>query len=208
MQPLFIVLEGIDKSGKTTQAELLKHYFINQGDSAIISSEPTEGVIGKLIRKAMQDPIFAIKDKTKFDQQMAYLFAADRHDHLYNEVNGVYKLIKEDSYHVIATRYYFSSLAYNTNNAEEFNFVYGLNKRFPNPDLVIYLDIPLEMALSRLDNVVFKEVYETQEKLQQVKDNYQQIFQSYNGKILTIDAIDSIEKIQEQIRIYLKKNFA
>ena len=60
----------------------------------------------------------------------------------------------------------------NTNNAEEFNFVYGLNKRFPNPDLVIYLDIPLEMALSRLDNVVLKEVYETQEKLQQVKDNY------------------------------------
>ena len=90
MQPLFIVLEGIDKAGKTTQAELLKHYLINQGNSAVISSEPTEGVIGKLIRKAMQNQVFVIKEKAKFDEQMAYLFAADRHYHLYNEVDGVF----------------------------------------------------------------------------------------------------------------------
>ena len=208
MQPLFIVLEGIDKSGKTTQAELLKRYLINQGDSAIISSEPTEGVIGKLIRKAMQNQVFVMKEKAKFDEQMAYLFAADRHYHLYNEVDGVYKLIQQDNSHVIATRYYFSSLAYNTNNQEEFNFVYGLNKRFPNPDLVIYLDISLDIALSRLENVPYKEVYETQEKLQQVKDNYQQIFQAYNGQILTIDAKDSIEQIHQTITAYLEKSFS
>ncbi len=208
MQPLFIVLEGIDKAGKTTQAELLKDYLINQGDSAIISSEPTEGVIGKLIRKAMQNQVFVMKDKAKFDEQMAYLFAADRHYHLYNEVDGIYKLIHQDNSHVIATRYYFSSLAYNTNNQEEFDFVYGLNKRFPNPDLVIYLDISLDIALSRLENALYKEVYETQEKLQQVKDNYQQIFQSYKGKILKIDAKNSIEEIHQRITAYLEKNFS
>ncbi|MGK7884450.1 MAG: dTMP kinase [Crocosphaera sp.] len=208
MQPLFIVLEGIDKAGKTTQAELLKDYLINQGDSAIISSEPTEGVIGKLIRKAMQNKVFVMKDKAKFDEQMAYLFAADRHYHIYNEVDGIYKLIQQDNSHVIATRYYFSSLAYNTNNQEEFDFVYGLNRRFPNPDLVIYLDITLDIALSRLENALYKEVYETQEKLQQVKDNYQQIFQSYKGKILKIDAKDSIEEIHQRITAYLEKNFS
>ncbi|ACB50524.1 putative thymidylate kinase [Crocosphaera subtropica ATCC 51142] len=208
MQPLFIVLEGIDKAGKTTQAERLKRYLINQGDSAIISSEPTEGVIGELIRKAMQSPVFKINDKAKFDQQMAYLFAADRHYHLYNEVDGVYKLIQQDHYHVIATRYYFSSLAYNSNNQEEFNFVYGLNKRFPNPDLVIYLDIPLDIALSRLENTHDKEVYETKEKLQQVQDNYQQIFQSYKGQILTIDGKNNIEQIHQEIITYLEKQFS
>ncbi len=208
MKPLFIVLEGIDKAGKTTQAELLKRYLINQGDSAIISSEPTEGVIGQLIRRAMQNQVFMINDKAKFDQQMAYLFAADRHYHLYNEVDGVYKLIQQDHSHVIATRYYFSSLAYNSNNREEFNFVYGLNKRFPNPDLVIYLDISLDTALSRLENALYKEVYETQEKLQQVKDNYQQIFQAYNGQIITIDGKDNIEKINQKITDYLEKNFS
>ncbi|WP_107669258.1 dTMP kinase [Cyanothece sp. BG0011] len=208
MQPLFIVLEGIDKAGKTTQAEGLKQYLINQGDSAIISSEPTEGVIGQLIRNAMQNEIFLMKNKAKFDQQMAYLFAADRHYHLYNEVDGVYKLIQQDDCHVIATRYYFSSLAYNSNNQEEFNFVYGLNQRFPNPDLVVYLDIPLEIALSRLENAVYKEVYETKDKLQQVKDNYDKIFQSYDGQILTIDGNNSIEQIQQEIITYLEKQFS
>lgn len=208
MQPLFIVLEGIDKAGKTTQAERLMGYLIKQGDSAIISSEPTEGVIGQLIRKAMQNQVFMIKDQEKFDEQMAYLFAADRHYHLYNDQDGVYKLIKEDHCHVIATRYYFSSLAYNANNQEEFNFVYGLNQRFPNPDLVIYLDIPLDVALSRLENAVYKEVYETREKLQKVKANYQQIFQSYQGQLLTIEGQNSIEQIHQEIIAYLEKYFS
>lgn len=208
MQPLFIVLEGIDKAGKTTQAERLKQYFINQGDSAIISSEPTEGVIGQLIRKAMQNQVFMMKDKAIFDQQMAYLFAADRHYHLYNEVDGVYKLTQQDYFHVIATRYYFSSLAYNSNNQGEFNFVYGLNQRFPNPDVVIYLDIPVDIALSRLENVVYKEVYETKEKLQQVKKNYDNIFQSYDGKIVKIDGKNSVEQIQKEIISYLEKQFS
>ncbi|MDJ0844929.1 dTMP kinase [Crocosphaera sp.] len=208
MQPLFIVLEGIDKAGKTTQAEKLIGYLIKQGDAAIISSEPTEGVIGQLIRKAMQNQVFMIKDQEKFDEQMAYLFAADRHYHLYNDQDGVYKLIKQDRYHVIATRYYFSSLAYNANNQEEFNFVYGLNQRFPNPDLLIYLDIPLDVALSRLENALYKEVYETREKLQKVIDNYQQIFQSYQGQLLTIEGQNSIEQIHQEIVAYLEKYFS
>ncbi|MGB5593801.1 MAG: dTMP kinase [Crocosphaera sp.] len=207
MKPLFIVLEGIDKAGKTTQAELLKTHLINQENLAIISSEPTDGMIGKLIREGMQSQIFAIKDKAKFDEQMAYLFAADRHYHLYNDVDGVYKLIQQDNCHVIATRYYFSSLAYNCNNQEEFDFVYGLNQRFPNPDLVIYIDIPLDIALSRLKNAVYKEVYENQEKLNKVRENYHKIFQAYDGTILRLDGTNTIENIQEKIITYLEKTF-
>ena len=207
MNPLFIVLEGIDKAGKTTQAELLKTYFIKEGNVAVISSEPTDGVIGKLIRKSMQSSIFAIKNKAKFDEQMAYLFAADRHYHLYNNVDGVYKLMQEDDSHVIATRYYFSSLAYNCNNQKDYDFVYSLNQRFPNPDLVIYLDIPLDIALSRLKNSAYQEVYETQEKLQQVRNNYHQIFQSYEGRILRLDANQKKEDIHHQIINYLEKQF-
>ncbi len=207
MKPLFIVLEGIDKAGKTTQAELLKTHLINQENLAIISSEPTDGMIGKLIREGMQSQIFAIKDKAKFDEQMAYLFAADRHYHLYNDVDGVYKLIQQDNCHVIATRYYFSSLAYNCNNQEEFDFVARLNKRFPNPDLVIYIDIPLDIALSRLKNAAYKEVYETQEKLNKVRENYHKIFQAYDGTILRLDGTNTIENIQEKIITYLEKTF-
>lgn len=207
MKPLFIVLEGIDKAGKSTQAELLKKYFITTGNKAIVSSEPTDGVIGRLLREAMQNSILFIKNRERFDEQMAYLFAADRHYHLYNDLDGVYKLIKQEHSHVIATRYYFSSLAYNCNNQEEFDFVYSLNRRFPNPDLVIYIDISLEVSLSRIQNSNLQEVYETEEKLTRVRKSYHKIFQDYQGKFLKIDGNDITEKIHQKIITYLQENF-
>ncbi|MFY0609766.1 dTMP kinase [Candidatus Atelocyanobacterium thalassae] len=199
MKPLFIVLEGIDKSGKTTQAELLKNYLIEHGNLAVISSEPTNSSIGKLIREGMQNQLFSIEDRIKFDEQMAYLFAADRHYHLYNDIDGVFKLIQQNNYTVISTRYYFSSLAYNSNNPEEIDFVYQLNQKFPNPDLVIYIDVPLDVALSRLKNSTFQEIYETKDKLDKVRKNYQTIFNNYKGNLLKINGKNSIDNVHKDI---------
>jgi dTMP kinase len=151
VKKLFIVFEGIDGSGKTTQAELLKNSLLLAGNQAVLSPEPSNGVIGNLIRQALKQKIIFSQDRDLFDRQLAYLFAADRHDHLYNDVDGVFKLIK-DNYHVISTRYYFSSLAYNCDTTEQFDFIRKLNDRFPNPDLTIYLDIPIEESLARLKN--------------------------------------------------------
>ncbi|MEN9567555.1 MAG: hypothetical protein RLZZ69_2751 [Cyanobacteriota bacterium] len=81
---LFIVFEGIDSSGKTTQAELLKNSLIANQEQAVISPEPSNGIIGNLIRQALKQRIIFSKEPELFDRQMAYLFAADRHDHLYN----------------------------------------------------------------------------------------------------------------------------
>lgn len=199
MKPLFIVFEGIDGSGKTTQAERLTSYFVEQGDRAVISSEPTEGVIGKLIRQALQDKGLLYQQGDRFDQQMAYLFAADRHYHLFNEQDGVYQLIQRDRTHVISTRYYFSSLAYNSNNPQEYEFVHGLNRYFPNPDLVIYLDLPVSVSLQRLSQYETLEVYETEQKLIQVRDNYERIFTNYSGKLLRLNGIDEVDLIHAQI---------
>ena len=87
-----------------------------------------------------------------FDRQMAYLFAADRYYHLFNRVDGVFKLIEQDQTHVITTRYYFSSLAYNCDDPEQHHFVQGLNTHFPAPDWVIYLDIPVDDFLAAADS--------------------------------------------------------
>ena len=194
----FIVIEGIDGSGKTTQAKLLKKYLLAQGEQAVISPEPSSGIIGNLIRQALKKRIFFTQDKTLFDEQMAYLFAADRHDHLYNDIDGVYKLIN-DGFYVISTRYYFSSLAYNCPTAEQFDFISKLNHKFPPPDLTIYLDIPVEVSLERTQERSLKEVYETKEKLTSVKKNYQQIFDRYHGKLLVIDGTMEENLIHQQI---------
>ena len=195
---LFIVFEGIDSSGKTTQAELLKNHFLVTKRKAVISSEPSNGIIGNLIRQALKQRIIFSKDRELFDEQMAYLFAADRHDHLYNDIDGVFKLIR-DNYHVISTRYYFSSLAYNGDSAEQFDLVKQLNHRFPDPDLTVYIDLPVEVSLARLQERGLKEVYETETKLTKVRERYQQIFSKYSGKTLAIDGTQDLQLIHQQI---------
>ena len=195
---LFIVFEGIDSSGKTTQAELLKQYFLTTKQQAVISPEPSNGIIGNLIRQALKQRVIFSKDRQLFDEQMAYLFAADRHDHLYNDVDGVFKLI-EDNYHVISTRYYFSSLAYNCSTSEQFNFIKQLNNRFPNPDLTIYIDIPIEVSLARLQERSVREIYETKVKLDRVRQQYRQIFDRYRGKAIVIDGTENVGEIHQQI---------
>ncbi len=201
---LFIVLEGIDGSGTSTQSELLKEYFISQGEKAVISPEPSSGIIGNLIRQALKKRILFTKDADLFDEQMAYLFAADRHDHLYNDVDGVFKLIN-DGFHVISTRYYFSSLSYNCQTPEQFNFVSKLNHKFPNPDLAIYLDISPEVSLSRIKDRSLKEVYETQNKLSKVRKNYQNIFANYIDDLLIIDGTEDKTEISHKIISKIQK---
>jgi len=206
MRSLFVVFEGIDGSGTSTQARLLESYFLEQKIPAVLSPEPTNGPIGQLLRTSLQTNLLKIADKTKFDEQMAYLFASDRHYHLYNETDGVFQLIQQ-GFHVLTPRYYFSSLAYNSNNQQEYNFVLQLNQRFPHPDLVIYLDIPVEVSLKRLQERQQLEVYENAEKLQIVRKNYQAIFANYNSNLLQIDGTQSTISIHETIKNYLKERF-
>jgi dTMP kinase len=199
----FIVLEGIDGSGTSTQAELLKNYLISQQQKAVVTSEPSQGKIGQLLRELLvQKDLF--DSPAKFDEQMAYLFAADRYYHLYNNQDGVWKLINEQT-HVISTRYYFSSLAYNTKAPEDFNFVWSLNQKFPPPNLVIYIDISVELAIERISDRPCKEIYETQSKLEKVKENFEHIFANYDGQILRVDGSKSKEQIHQNIRNYLEK---
>jgi dTMP kinase len=194
----FIVFEGIDCSGKSTQAKLLKDYLITRGSKAVISPEPSSGPIGNLIRETLKQRIIFTSDRQKFDEQMAYLFAADRHDHLHNERDGVFKLI-DDGFNIITPRYYFSSLAYNSHTPEQFELTRKLNEKFPNPNLVIYLDIPVELSLVRLQDRSFHEVYENKEKLIAVKKNYQDIFNHYDGLLLKINGSEDTYDIHKQI---------
>jgi dTMP kinase len=205
MKGLFIVFEGIDGSGTSTQATLLKDYFINRGERAVLSSEPSSGPIGNLIREIMKGRVILTKDSKRFDEQMAYLFAADRQDHLYNDIDGVFKLI-DNGFNVISTRYYFSSLAYNCQTPEEFKFISNLNQKFPNPNLVVYIDIPIEVALDRLGDRALKDVYETKDKLTLVSRNYQDIFRNYNGLFFRVDGTKPKDFILQSIVQFIQDN--
>jgi dTMP kinase len=206
MKNLFIVFEGIDGSGTSTQSNLLKNYFLKKGSNAVLSAEPSSGPVGHLIREGLKKRVVFSENENHFDQQLAYLFAADRHDHLYNDIDGVYKLLGERK-HVICTRYYFSSLAYHCSNEEDFAFVRGLNAKFPNPDLVIYIDNPVEISIERLQQRTVQDVYENKEKLLAVKENYKKIFSEYQDKLLIVKGNKSVKDIHQEIVSYIENNF-
>jgi dTMP kinase len=194
----FIVFEGIDGSGTSTQAELLKNYLLDQNISAVMTTEPSNGPIGNMIREGFKKRIIFVEDEKLFDEQMAYLFAADRHDHLYNKIDGVLALNRK-SITTICTRYFFSSLVYHVSNDEEYQFVKKLNEKFPLPDLTIYIDNPIEISLQRISLRAHRDTYENKEKLLKVKKNYEKVFSEYNQNLLIVDGNDSIENIHKKI---------
>lgn len=211
MKSKFIVFEGIDGSGTSTQSELLKKFLTTKNIICHLTCEPSNGPIGNMIRQIFKGRINVakginpnIKSGNLFDEQMAYLFAADRHDHLYNSIDGIYKLKSEGAI-VISTRYYFSSFAYHCSNDEDFELIKTLNARFPEPDLVIYLDNPPKNSIDRISVRAFKDEYENTKKLISARENYNKIFNDYKGQILKIDATESIEEIHKKITLTVEK---
>jgi len=195
----FIVFEGIDGSGTSTQAEMLKNFLLDKNIKAVTTAEPSSGPIGNLIRESFKKRVTFVDDPVLFDEQMAYLFAADRHDHLYNLIDGIFTLNKK-RITTISTRYFFSSLAYHANNNDEYNFVKKLNEKFPLPDLTIYIDNPVEVSLERISLRAHRDVYENKEKLEKVSANYKKVFTEYNENLLIVDGSLSIDEIHNIIK--------
>jgi dTMP kinase len=140
----FLVLEGIDGSGTTTQLDRAVAFVESLGHSAVATREPSTGPIGRLLREALLGRL-GMPDGTRLDgRSMALLFAADRIDHLQREIEP--QLAAGTS--VISDRYLLSSLAYQAEEAER-TWVLGLAHGILRPDLTLLLDLPIDVAAKR-----------------------------------------------------------
>ena len=153
----FIVIEGLDGSGGTTQVRLL-----SQALSAHATREPTDGPVGKLIRRALGDPMFM------GDGVLPYLFAAHRKDHLERVIEP--KLTGEVD--VVSDRYYHSSLAYQS-LAMPLDQVMALNAGFRAPDLCVFLDLDVQGCMARIEaRGQARDRFETQRQLEEISAQY------------------------------------
>jgi len=159
---LFIALEGIDGTGKSTQARRLAGWLEGRGREVILTAEPSPGPLGELVRQGLsREEVFA-------PGVMTLLFAADRLDHLVRIINPA--LARGQA--VISDRYLLSSLAYQSvhNNPD---WVRSVNSKAARPDLTILLDLEVEDCLARLEaRNGRREIYERAEFLGQVRLNY------------------------------------
>jgi dTMP kinase len=189
----FIVLEGIDGSGTTTQLLRLAKKLEHQGTAHMITSEPTSGPIGEQIRAALAGTIVL------HPHTIARLFAADRGEHLLG-VNGILERTARNEL-VVCDRYLFSSLAYQGLTCGP-ELPELLNEGFPLPELLLFFEIDPEIAIQRVSNRSHKEIYETLDFQQQVAVAYRRVIASYEGlgmRIVHIDAAQSPDGIALQV---------
>lgn len=187
----FVVFEGIDGAGTSTQIDILKNSEIK--DKFFFTAEPTSNETGKFLRKML-------KGDVKLDPRTsAYLFAADRCEHLWGE-NGIENQIKDGKI-VVSDRYLFSSLAYQTVTCGE-ELPRDLQKPFPLPEILFFFEIDPEISLSRIDGRETKEIYEIVDFLKATEERYKKVIASYENsemKIIRIDATKSKEEIHQII---------
>lgn len=201
----FIVLEGVDGSGITTQTSLLKNWFnANKKDygKTHFTKEPTDGPVGSLIRQALAKRLKPLDEKV-----MALLFAADRLDHLYcsNEAEqqgGLAHLLTQ-GINVISDRYYLSSFAYQSLDVN-LEWLQQINKHALKPDLTIFLQIPVDASVQRRNNSRFhEELYEKEATLIKIRKNYLTIAQRLQDEgenIILIDGTRNIETVFTDIK--------
>jgi len=178
----FLVLEGLDGSGTTTQAQLLAERCRAEGVTCWTTSEPTNESIGTLIRRFLRG------DQPVHPDTMALLFAADRSEHLHRAVSGVEARVAAGEL-VVSDRYLFSSLVYQTVACDP-EFVAAVNSQFPLPATLIYLDVPVKVCIERLADRSHREIYEAVEYLERVRERYEQILPGFEGRGMEIVRID------------------
>ena len=183
---MLICIEGIDASGKTTQAKLLVKNLNDMGYEAVYTSEPTKGFFGQILRQKIlygNERVPAVVE--------ALLFALDRLEHVEKEIKPA--LEKEKI--VVSDRYLYSSIAYQGAAGLDPAWIEEINRWAIKPDLAIYLDVPAEVVIKRLKRK--RSVMETLENQRRVRKVYLRLVKE--GMLLLVDGNRPIEEIEREI---------
>lgn len=139
-QGKLIVIEGIDGTGKSTQATMLAELFRAEGHEVVQSHEPTNGPWGKKLRESATTGRLTIEDELEY-------FLKDRQQHVEELINPT---VQRGGI-VILDRYYFSSMAYQGARGLDPTEIRSKNEAFaPAPDILLILDLDVDTALKRI----------------------------------------------------------
>jgi len=160
----------------------------NYGLSPHVTKEPTNNLIGGLIRGALT------KEWTASNTCFQLLFSADRAHHLDREI--IPSLDKGNV--VITDRYYFSTIAFGSLDCDK-DWLKSLNKNFLEPDIVYLVKVPPEECIKRIGKARFEfELFEEVEKLKKVWETYEELAKD-SDKVHIIDGMQSKERVHEEI---------
>ncbi len=205
----FIVLEGIDGSGSTTQGDRLCAWLRDRGHAVHRTREPSQGPAGLLLRLALSRRLrgadgathgaAAAQEQPALDPHtLALLYAADRMDHLATEVLPNLAAGR----HVVCDRYLLSTLAYQGVTLGE-DWLLAINRHAPPPDLCLYLDLDVDRATGRMESRWTRELFEEPDILRATRTRYRELVDRELpalGPIATIDASPAADAVAEAVQ--------
>lgn len=180
---MFVVFEGLDGSGTSTQLERIGRWL-----GCVTTFEPTNGPIGSLIREQLKEVSFS-------NETMALLFAADRKEH-----NKQIKRWLADNRTVVCDRYIYSSLAYQKALGVNADLLYKINEDFIKPDVLIYFKIDVDICINRIKDRD-KDTFENVGVQTYVKDEYEKVLVNYPHNI--VDASRPEQEVTIQLQKYI-----
>ncbi len=196
----FLVLEGIDGSGKTTQAWFLARALLNLSkyNHVIFTREPYKQVEIRKILRQDDDPYSQA-------EKLAFLYAEDRKHH----IKELIKPNLDNGIRVISDRYLVSTLVYQSTRGADFNKLLKMHSGLPVPDLIIIVDVPAKTAKKRMkkearDEQKFEKNLEFMEKL---RKKYLEMPKLLPGKIVIVNGNKSVEKVHQDIMKHVKELF-
>ncbi len=193
----FIVFEGLDGSGQSTQAKLLENYLKKKKFPVVLTKEPTlDSQAGRKIKEILDE-----KEKIGPDK-LQKLFTRDRQEHLKNLIIPALKKRKM----VISDRYFFSSFAFGSIDLD-LKWLIGLNKKFLMPDITFILGVRPKICIERIKNRGKKiTLFEKLKKLEKVWENYK-TFPKKFPNVYMVNGEKTQSMVFEQVKKILDEKF-
>ena len=187
----FIVIEGLDGSGKSAQVELLVNFLKEQGKEVILTREPTlESEAGRQIKQALLGEVKIAP------LQLQALYVQDRKEHLENKVvpalqKGVF---------VVSSRYAFSTFAYGASDGLGLDVLVKMNEHFLLPDMTIIINVSPEHCMQRIEKRgEVKELFEQEQKLKRINEVYQKLPGMFEN-VMMINGEQPIDSVFEEVK--------
>ncbi len=183
---IFVCIEGIDGSGKTTQAHRLVETLTRLAHNAVYTTEPSKGVYGEIIRKHILHGDTRVPPIAE-----ATLFAVDRIDHVEKEIVP----LLESGKIVVCDRYIYSSIAYQGAAGLDVDWIKEINRHAIKPHLAVYIDATPETVVQRIRRR--RSVMETLQTQRDVREFYLRMAEK--EQLIKIAGDASIEKVARTI---------
>jgi dTMP kinase len=207
----FVVLEGIDGSGTTTQVARLAERLRAQRKLVRVTREPSDGPIGTLVRQVLTGRLVVPGGRAPGWATMALLFAADRMDHVESEIEPVLA----EGGTVVSDRYDASSLAYQSVSSgaearEAVEWIRSLNRYVRRPDLTVVLDLPADVAADRrMLRGEAAQLYDQNEVQRALAAFYKDLAKHMPAdRIVVVDAGGTMDDVHERVWGAYEKAFA